>query len=99
MRGLSGKTQKLYDKDYVINEDNMAKKTNDEEKLSFEDRLQRLQTIITQLENGSLPLEEGLALYKEGLIHAKASQALIENAKHEIKILEEESLKDFNIVE
>ncbi len=71
-------------------------KTNKEEKLSFEARLERLQEIIAELEKGSLPLEEALTLYKEGLVHAKESQTLIENVQHEIKILEEEGLKDFN---
>ncbi len=73
-----------------------TKKEEQEEKISFENRLERLQVIISELEKGSLPLEEGLALYKEGLVHAKESQLLIEKAQHEIKILEEDGLKDFN---
>ncbi len=69
------------------------------ETLSFEERLQRLQVIIESLEKGNTPLQESLALYKEGVEHAKASQVLIEEAKHEIKILQEDGLKDFKIVE
>ena len=38
----------------------------DEQKRSYEERLQRLQTIVSKIENEVLPLEETLALYKEG---------------------------------
>ncbi len=66
-----------------------------EEQIPFEARLNRLQEIIDSLEKGNIPLEEGLKLYKEGVINAKACQEQIEKAKHEIKILENTELKDF----
>ena len=34
---------------------------------SFEDRLRRLQEVVAALENGELPLEDSVRLYKEGL--------------------------------
>ena len=34
---------------------------------SFEDRLRRLQEVVASLENGELPLEDSVRLYKEGL--------------------------------
>ena len=34
--------------------------------LSFEDALQRLETIVSRLESGQAPLEESIALYEEG---------------------------------
>lgn len=70
-----------------------------EEKIPFETRLARLQEIIEQLEKGNIPLEESILLYKEGVEHAGKCQTLIENAKHEIKIVQGTELKDFNIVE
>ena len=34
--------------------------------LSFEEALQRLETIVSRLESGQAPLEESIALYEEG---------------------------------
>ncbi len=35
-------------------------------KLSFEDALARLETIVSRLESGQAPLEESITLYEEG---------------------------------
>ena len=39
---------------------------------AFEERLARLQAIVTALESGNTPLAARVALYKEGLAHASA---------------------------
>ncbi|NNC72470.1 MAG: exodeoxyribonuclease VII small subunit [Sphingomonadaceae bacterium] len=41
-------------------------KTVDIEKLSFEEALQRLETIVRQLEAGEAPLDESIDLYEQG---------------------------------
>ncbi len=69
--------------------------TNANEELTFEIRLERLQKIINALEQGNTSLNDGLNLYKEGILHAKECQELIQKAQHEIKILQENELKDF----
>ncbi len=69
------------------------------EEKTFEERIERLQEIIEALEKGNVPLQESLTLYKEGIEHAKASQILIESAQHEIKILQDNELKDFKVSE
>ena len=51
---------------------------------SFEAKLERLQTIVNQLESGTLPLDQGMALYREGMRCSKDCKALLENAKHEL---------------
>ncbi len=56
---------------------------------AFEERLARLQTIVAALENGTAPLEESVALYKEGLAHAAACREQLERARHDIKICSE----------
>ena len=38
----------------------------------FEKKLARLQEIVDALESGDLPLEKGMALYKEGAIAASS---------------------------
>ena len=66
---------------------------------SFEERLERLKTIVDRLERGDLPLEEGVALYKEGLELAKACGRQLESARHEVKIVSEGLVKEFEALE
>ena len=57
---------------------------------SFEEKLQRLQNIVTSLENTDLPLEKSLQLYKEGILLSKSCREDLEKAQHEVMILTEE---------
>lgn len=61
----------------------MSKKTKE---LSFEERLARIQTIVAALESGESPLEESVALYKEGLAHTRACREQLARARHDIEI-------------
>lgn len=53
---------------------------------TFEERLARLQAIVTALESGQSPLEESVALYKEGLGHAAACREQLAKARHDIQV-------------
>ena len=64
---------------------------------SFEERLARLQAIVSVLESGTAPLEESVALYKEGLAHASACREQLERAKHDIRICSEGALAPFDM--
>ncbi|QGY38875.1 exodeoxyribonuclease VII small subunit [Pseudodesulfovibrio cashew] len=66
---------------------------------SFETRLDRLKSIVDKLERGDLPLEEGVALYKEGLTLAKACGRQLESARNEVKIVSEGLVKEFEALE
>lgn len=66
---------------------------------TFEQRLERLREIVERLERGELPLEEGVALYKEGLKLAKGCGKQLENARHEVKVVSEGLLKEFETLE
>ncbi len=67
---------------------------------SFEERLQRLQDIVSALENTELPLEQGIQLYKEGIFLSKTCREELEKAQHEITILtEEHTFEPFEISE
>jgi exodeoxyribonuclease VII small subunit len=48
---------------------------------SFEKNLERLQQIVSQLESGDLPLEKGVALFKEGQTLAAACRDQLETAR------------------
>ena len=47
----------------------------------FEKNMDRLRVIVEQLESGELPLEKGVALYKEGLGLSGACRVQLEEAK------------------
>ncbi len=59
-------------------------------KMSFEQRLERLQQVVERLEGADLPLEESVALYKEGLALGKACREQLDKARNEVRILAED---------
>ena len=61
----------------------MAKKS---EKVSFENKLNRLEEISTLLESDSIGLEEAISLYEEGIELSKDCISTLKNA--ELKITE-----------
>lgn len=65
----------------------MAKNTA---KMTFEQRLQRLQSVVERLESADLPLEESVALYKEGLALSRACREQLDKARNEVRILSED---------
>jgi exodeoxyribonuclease VII small subunit len=65
-------------------------------KPDFEARLERLGKIVEELEKGDLPLEKGVALYKEGRELAKGCRKQLEEARNQIKLVSDEMLTDFD---
>jgi exodeoxyribonuclease VII small subunit len=51
---------------------------------SFEKALERLERIAAKLESGDIPLEKGVALYKEGMGLVAACRKRLEAARLEI---------------
>ena len=68
-----------------------------EAKDRFEDRMQRLSTIVETLEKGELPLEEGVALFKEGLLLAKGCREQLETARNEVSVYQDGLLREFSV--
>ncbi|HOA21588.1 MAG TPA: exodeoxyribonuclease VII small subunit [Anaerolineaceae bacterium] len=56
---------------------------------SFETAFAQLQTIITQLDNTELPLEEALRLYEEGKRLSALCASILENAQLRVSALNE----------
>jgi len=69
------------------------------EKASFEKRLERLKSVVEALERGELPLEDALALYKEGLSLAGELGRQLEGAKNEVRLAQDGILKEFAALE
>jgi exodeoxyribonuclease VII small subunit len=68
----------------------MAKKKNlarAESSESFEVSLAELESIVAELESGSLPLADALARYEVGVKHLSMCQRLLERAERRIELL------------
>lgn len=55
--------------------------------------MQRLQDIVRELESADLPLERNVALYKEGMILVRSCKELLERARHEVLLVNEDGSK------
>lgn len=62
---------------------------------SFEERLARLQEIVSSLETGNLPLEQGLTIYKEGVELSRSCRQQLEKARNEVRLLTSQGLEPF----
>ncbi len=54
---------------------------------TFEDSMNELETIVTQLETGDITLDDSLKLFEEGIKLAKTCQNKLEEAEKKVKIL------------
>jgi exodeoxyribonuclease VII small subunit len=58
-----------------------------EEKITFETALARLQTIVSGLESGNVPLDESLSMFEEGVKLVKFCNEKLDHAEQKVKIL------------
>ncbi|MGC7589879.1 exodeoxyribonuclease VII small subunit [Bisgaard Taxon 46] len=81
----------------------MAKKPTEKTELDFETTLQQLEGIVTRLESGSLPLEEALKEFENGVVLANLGQERLQQAEQRIQILLQKNataeLSDYQIEE
>ena len=56
-------------------------------KENFEESMKTLETIVTELENGNLNLDESVKKFEEGMKIAKQCNTILENAEKKITIL------------
>ncbi|MCY2932422.1 MAG: exodeoxyribonuclease VII small subunit [Planctomycetota bacterium] len=59
----------------------------DEKKVSFEQALERLEQIVSQIEGGQVPLEESIEKYAEGMALLKTCRAILASAEKKIQVL------------
>jgi exodeoxyribonuclease VII small subunit len=75
----------------------MARTT--EPAFDFEKSLKQLETIVDSLEQGSIPLEESLKQFEQGIQLTRQCQKALSDAEQKVKILMEqqgqEQLQDF----
>ncbi|MFB3813455.1 MAG: exodeoxyribonuclease VII small subunit [Terriglobales bacterium] len=53
----------------------------------FEECLQRLETIVAELERGDVPLERALSLFEEGIQLSNSCRTELEQAEGKVEIL------------
>jgi exodeoxyribonuclease VII small subunit len=63
----------------------MPKKQDNE--ANFEETIKQLEAIVTQLENGDLPLDEALNEFEKGIKLARSGQKHLNEAEQRIQIL------------
>lgn len=56
-------------------------------KMTFEEAMNRLEVIVSQLEKGDAPLEEALALFEEGTGLMKQCSVALDEAEQKVKKL------------
>ncbi len=61
------------------------------ENLTFEESLIELETIVQNMENGELSLEESMQLFERGLNLSQLSQVKLQDAEQKIQILLEKN--------
>lgn len=67
------------------------------QKKSFEDNINELEKIISDLESGEAPLEECIKLFEKGVRLSDDCLRLIDSAQKKITLLTEEGETDMNI--
>src|SRR5690349_23863381 len=83
----------------------MSSKTKPREAgLNFEGAMDRLETIVEQMESGKLPLEDLIVRYEEGMNLVKICQERLTSAEQKIEIITRNSggkpiVKDFEAKE
>lgn len=55
--------------------------------MGFEKKIERLEQIVSQMEDGELPLEESLKLFEEGVKLSRECQSQLAEAEQKVKIL------------
>jgi len=71
----------------VENMRNSKGRSNPKEEAPFEDVMERLQTVVEQLERGDLPLEESLAIFEEGVRLSRAGAKRLDEAERRVEEL------------
>ncbi|ACA54130.1 exodeoxyribonuclease VII small subunit [Clostridium botulinum A2B7 92] len=64
-------------------------------KESFENMLEKLETIVNSMDNGEITLEDSMKSYEEGIKLCNKLYKVLKDAEGKIKILEDNKEEDF----
>ena len=68
------------------------------EELGFDQVLQKLRTVVHQLETGSLDLEKTLRIYEEGVSLARRGHSLLDHAEKRVELLVRDGRDSLSVV-
>lgn len=73
---------------------------SDKKELNFEEAMEKLEKISTELEDGKLTLDESVEKFEEGMKLSKACNDILEKAEKKITMLvrDDEDLKEVDFV-
>ena len=57
------------------------------ERLTFEEAMKELESVVGRLEKGDLPLDESLAAFQRGVALARACGQLLDEAERKVELL------------
>ena len=73
------------------------KQKNDISKMSFEDAIKELTSIVSKIEQGQIPLQDSLEQYERGMALIKHCRGILQQAEKRIeKISKQEKSEDKN---
>lgn len=74
---------------------------SNEQQLSFEEAMNKLETIVEKLEEGDVPLEEAIKYYKEGMELSKLCHDKLKNVETQLTqiITEDGQTENFTVRE
>jgi exodeoxyribonuclease VII small subunit len=77
---------------------------SEEKPIDLEKSLERLESLVDELENGELPLEAAMKKFEEGVKLTRRCQAALKDAEQRVEILlknagGEEALQEFDVDE
>lgn len=72
---------------------------SENEQLSFEEALEKLETIVSKLEEENVPLEKAIDYYQEGIKLSKQCNDILKNAQEKMTqmLTEEDEVEPFDI--
>ena len=60
------------------------------EKMNFSEKLENLDEIVRQLEEGKLPLDEALSVFERGVALVREAREFLEKAEQKVTLLTQE---------
>ena len=68
--------------------------------LSFEEKLEKLESIVKELESGGVPLNDAIAKFNEAMLLANDCNKIWESANETInKVVNNDKIEDFKVEE
>ncbi|UCZ54612.1 exodeoxyribonuclease VII small subunit [Bacillus shivajii] len=62
----------------------MTNKGNDQEELTFEEAMEKLESVVGKLEEGDVPLEEAISMFQEGMKLSQYCHERLQNVEKQM---------------